>query len=105
MNKESENDKILDNIFSLLNTEISTEETKIDIDTKANEEINNVPNIDEEGATPPEVVDKVSELFNPDNIKFEERPKKIYTVEEILETKRKQKEAGIYLVLESEEVI
>jgi hypothetical protein len=49
MNKESENDKILDNIFSLLNTEISTEETKIDIDTKANEEINNVPNIDEEG--------------------------------------------------------
>lgn len=52
MNKESENDKILDNIFSLLNTEISTEETKIDIDTKANEEINNVPNIDEEGGNP-----------------------------------------------------
>ncbi|QDX90821.1 hypothetical protein FORC93_b014 (plasmid) [Salmonella enterica subsp. enterica serovar Braenderup] len=105
MNIESENDKILDNIFSLLNAEISTEENKIDIDTKANEEINNVPNIDEEGGTPPEVIEKVTELFDPDNIKFDKAKNKVYSVEEILENKRKQKEAGIYLVLESDEVI
>ncbi|HCM3994165.1 TPA: hypothetical protein N3H42_004830, partial [Salmonella enterica subsp. enterica serovar Apapa] len=96
MNKESENDKILDNIFSLLNTEITTEENEIDIEAKVNEEINNVPDINEEGGTPPEVIEKVTELFSPDNIKFEEKEKKVYSVEEILEKKRKQKEAGIY---------
>lgn len=109
MNKESENDKILDNIFSLLNSEITTEENEIDIDidieAKVNEEINNVPDINEEGGTPPEVIEKVTELFSPDNIKFEEKEKKVYSVEEILEKKRKQKEAGIYAVLESDEVV
>ncbi|HBZ4073693.1 TPA: hypothetical protein MG581_26220 [Klebsiella pneumoniae] len=105
MNKESENDKILDNIFSLLNSEITTEENEIDIEAKDNEEINNVPDINEEGGTPPEVIEKVTELFDPDNIKFEEKEKKVYSVEEILEKKRKQKEAGIYAVLESDEVV
>ncbi|MCP6247726.1 hypothetical protein NL432_25710, partial [Klebsiella pneumoniae] len=107
MNKESENEKILDNLFRLLNSEITTEENEIDIDieAKVNEEINNVPDINEEGGTPPEVIEKVTELFSPDNIKFEEKEKKVYSVEEILEKKRKQKEAGIYAVLESDEVV
>ncbi|EJY0085302.1 hypothetical protein OE527_004542, partial [Salmonella enterica subsp. enterica serovar Infantis] len=105
MNKESENDKIIDNIFNLLNTELITEDLVIDKENETNEPIKNEPEIKEEGETPPEVVEKVTELFNPENIKFGETRQKVFTVEEILENKRKQKEAGVYSVLESDEVI
>ncbi|HAH3701937.1 hypothetical protein ACRE9B_25050 [Klebsiella pneumoniae] len=105
MNKESENDKIIDNIFNLLNTDLITEDLVIDKENETNEPIKNEPEIKEEGETPPEVVEKVTELFNPENIKFGEKRQKVFTVEEILENKRKQKEAGVYSVLESDEVI
>ncbi|WP_088365405.1 hypothetical protein [Salmonella enterica] len=105
MNKESENDKIIDNIFNLLNTELITEDLVIDKENETNEPIKNEPEIKEEGETPPEVVEKVTELFNPENIKFGETRQKVFTVEEILENKRKQKKAGVYSVLESDEVI
>ncbi|EAN6850905.1 MULTISPECIES: hypothetical protein [Enterobacteriaceae] len=105
MNKESENDKIIDNIFNLLNTDLITEDLVIDKENETNEPIKNEPEIKEEGETPPEVVEKVTELFNPENIKFGETRQKVFTVEEILENKRKQKEAGVYSVLESDEVI
>lgn len=105
MNTESENDKIIDNIFNLLNTDLTTEDLVLDKKYETNEPINNEPDIKEEGETPPEVVEKVTELFNPENIKFEEKRQKVFTVEEILENKRKQKEAGVYSVLESDEVI
>ncbi|EBX8858905.1 hypothetical protein DTV73_26010, partial [Salmonella enterica subsp. enterica serovar Mbandaka] len=105
MNTESENDKIIDNIFNLLNADLTTEDLVLDKKYETNEPINNEPDIKEEGETPPEVVEKVTELFNPENIKFEEKRQKVFTVEEILENKRKQKEAGVYSVLESDEVI
>lgn len=105
MNKDSENDKIIDNIFNLLNTDLITEDLVIDKENETNEPIKNEPEIKEEGETPPEVVEKVTELFNPENIKFGETRQKVFTVEEILENKRKQKEAGVYSVLESDEVI
>lgn len=105
MNTESENDKIIDNIFNLLNTDLITEDLVIDKENETIEPIKNEPEIKEEGETPPEVVEKVTELFNPENIKFGETRQKVFTVEEILENKRKQKEAGVYSVLESDEVI